>query len=445
MGDRTLSNTMTMESPAITKEQRNSWLAWVVCLSASMFFFYEFIQMNMFSAITNDITREFGLDGAKLGMLSATYFYADALFLIPAGMLLDRYATRTVILISMTLCVFATLLFAMASNVWFAAGCRFLTGIGNAFAFLACIRLASRWFPPRRMGLVVGVVVTIAMLGGAVAQTPLTVLVEDMGWRHAMMVNAFIGAILVLMIYFTVHDYPAEMQQNHEQELQEVHELGIWRSLTMTISNWQNWLAGLFTSFLNLSIFILGAVWGALYLQQAEHLTPAQSTNVTMMVFIGTIIGAPIVGYVSDKLARRRMPMLVGGFLSLITVCAIIYIPHLSYASYIALFLLLGLFTSTQVLGYPVISESNHGAVTSTAMALGSILIMGGGAVFQPLFGWMLDYHWMHIYHHHEPFYSLQNFNFALIILPITFALAIMATLCIRETYARNIASPEAE
>ena len=35
------------------------WMAWVVCFTASLFFFYEFIQGNMFASIADDLMRDF--------------------------------------------------------------------------------------------------------------------------------------------------------------------------------------------------------------------------------------------------------------------------------------------------------------------------------------------------------------------------------------------------
>src|SRR5689334_404568 len=71
-----------------------SKLAWLVCFVGSLFFFYEFIQMNMFNAINTHLMHDFNLDAAELGSLSATYFLANVAFLLPAGIILDRFSTR---------------------------------------------------------------------------------------------------------------------------------------------------------------------------------------------------------------------------------------------------------------------------------------------------------------------------------------------------------------
>lgn len=412
----------------------DSWFSWVVCLSAALFFFYEFIQMNMFNAITPELLQTFHVDAAQLGNLSAFYFYGDVIFLIPAGMILDRISTRTVILLAMIFCVSGTVIFANAHEFWVAGLGRLMTGVGNAFSFLSCIRLASRWFTPKHMALVVGVIVTIAMAGGAAAQTPLTILTQHVGWRHAMLYNAAFGAAIIVLVLAIVQDHPSELAAQLKQDQEELHQITLMQTLRLSLGNLQNWCAGMYASLLNLSIFIMGALFGALYLRQVDHLARTDASNITAMVFVGTIIGAPVWGYLSDKISLRKKPMIIGALLSIVTVFAIVYGGHLSYRALWSLFFLLGLFTSSQILAYPLISESNPSMITSTALGLSSVLIMAGGAIFQPLFGWMLDYHWSHLYRHHMPIYSPENFHFALVILPVAFVVALLAGFLLKET-----------
>ena len=72
--------------------------SWVVCFSATLFFFFEFMQINMFNALDTALIKTFHMSAIQLGHLSANYFYATVIFLFPAGMILDRISTRKVII-----------------------------------------------------------------------------------------------------------------------------------------------------------------------------------------------------------------------------------------------------------------------------------------------------------------------------------------------------------
>src|SRR5436189_5479192 len=87
---------------------------WLVCLSAALFFFYEFIQMGMFNSISQELMHDFSIKAGQLGFLSATYFYADVIFLLFAGILVDRFSIRVIILTAMVMVVLSTFLFSLS-------------------------------------------------------------------------------------------------------------------------------------------------------------------------------------------------------------------------------------------------------------------------------------------------------------------------------------------
>lgn len=410
---------------------------WFVCLSAALFFFYEFIQMGMFNSISQELMHDFSINAGQLGFLSATYFYADVIFLLFAGILVDRFSIRIIILSAMIMVVLSTFMFAFSQSFRLAAFNHFIAGIGNAFCFLSCIKLATRWFPSQRLALVIGIIITIAMAGGIVAQTPFALLVHALGWRTAVMLNAIVGIFITLAVYFFVHDYPKHHLTKKIADMATDNPISVVKSISLSLRNKQNSLAGIYTCLLNLPIILLGALWGTLYLTQAHHLEKTQASLVAMMIFLGTIIGSPFVGWFSDFIGRRKLLMIVGALLALLVLMAIMFIPVLHFYTLLILFLLLGIFTSTQIISYPLIAESNPRYLTGTSTSLASILIMGGGAVFQPLFGWLIDLHWDETLVQGVPYYSPSNYLYGMAIMPIAFILSFIAACCLRETYCQ--------
>lgn len=410
---------------------------WLVCLSAAFFFFYEFIQMGMFNSISQELMRDFSINAGQLGFLSATYFYADVIFLLFAGILVDRMSIRVIILSAMVLVVLATISFAFSRSWQLAAFSHFIAGIGNAFCFLSCIKLATRWFPSQRLALVIGIIITIAMAGGVVAQTPFALLVHAIGWRSSVLLNAALGAIITLLVYFFVYDYPKQPFFHKTSPETISPPTSVRKSISFALFNKQNCLAGIYTCLLNLPIVLLGALWGTLYLTQVHHLGKTRASLVAMMVFLGTIVGSPAVGWLSDFLGRRRLLMIWGALLALLTVLIVMFMPGLTFFSLLILFFLLGIFTSTQIISYPLIAESNPNYLTGTATSLASTLIMGGGAVFQPLFGWLIDLHWDKTLIQGLPFYSPSNYLCGMAIMPIAFTVGLIAAYCLRETYCQ--------
>jgi MFS family permease len=427
-----------MSNYLAAQKNDHSKLGWLVTLTASLFFFYEFIQLNLFNAIDVQLMQAFHLDAPALGHLSAMYFYANAMFLFPAGIMLDRFSTKKLLLAAVTLCTVGTFIFAIAESYVLAAAGRFLVGMGASFCFLSCIRLASRWFPPQKMALVTGVVVTMAMLGGLVAQTPLALLSNAIGWRNAVLIDAGIGIFVALAIIFIVQDRPPNSHEEAHAEKAQLQSLGFWRSLGLVLANKNNWLGGLYTSLMNLPVFLLGALFGIHYLVQVHGITQVQASYATTLFFVGVIFGAPAFGWFSDHIGRRVLPMIIGAIVSLAVMLVLMYVPNLSLASIIILFFLIGFVTSSQVLTYPAIAELNPIALTSTAISVDSISIMVSGMIFQPFFGWVMQLHWDGKMLDGAPVYTAHDFMNAMLIMPIAFVISIFIAWMITETYCKS-------
>lgn len=432
------SESLVLDKVDLSNSAPNLTQAWAVCLVASLFFFFEFVQMNMFNALDPYLMTTFHISAKDLGSLSAYYFYANIIFLIPAGLVLDRFSTRRVVVIAMLACVLSTYGFSFMTSLWQGKLCRFITGMGGSFCLLSCVRLASRWFKPHQMALVVGVMVTVAMTGGMVAQTPLTLLVDHVGWRWTVAFDASMGLLFLGLIFCVVRDYPPSYKRQLQSDSALQHALGVKGVVCQALSNLQNWFGGLYTSLMNLPIFILGALWGSLYLVQIRGLSRPEASVVVSMLFFGTIIGSPLMGWLSDYWRTRRQPMLWGAVLAFAVVVCLVYVPHLSFVTLLILFFALGLITSTQIISYPMISESNPLAITGAAEGLASVLIMAGGLV-QPLSAHLMEAHWAHRYIHHIAVYGAQDYRTAFVIMPIAFGLAFVMALCVRETGCESL------
>jgi sugar phosphate permease len=277
------------------------------------------------------------------------------------------------------------------------------------------------------------------MLGGLVAQTPFELLTHYLGsWRQALYINTALGVIILLATIFIVQDRPPEAQGEEKADQQHLKELGLWRCIKMAALNPQNWFGGIYTALINLPVFVLGGLWGILYLTQVHHITHEQASYATTLFFVGVIVGSLGYGWISDHFERRVMPMIVGAILSLIMMAILMYVPNLPLWALITLFFLIGLVTSSQVLTYPLIAELNPIYLTSTSVSIDSLCIMASGFIVPPLFGWLMEHHGTHEVVNGMTVYTAQNFNYAMIIMPVSFIIALGITFFMRETYCKS-------
>lgn len=416
-----------------TSRISKSLMSWLVCFSASLFLFYEFIQGNMFASIADNIMTDFHVQADKMAYLSSVYYLSNVLFLFVAGMVFDRYSTKKTMLIAMFLCVMSTFVLAHTHSFYLALSCRFITGIGSAFCFIGPVRLASRWFPPRMMAMVTGVIVTVAMTGGLLSQYPLTVLVEQVGWRDALTQVGWLGAVMFGVMFVGIIDKPPVI---HHPKADETFDL-------LTIAkkaylNPQNLRAAAYTSLMNMAIAVFGAMMGSLYLMQRLGISKEQASIVNTLLFLGAIVGGPFIGWLSDKLALRVLPMKVGAVASLLTLLVVLFAP-VSLAMMKVLFFLLGFFTAAQIISYALVAESSPSSITATSVSVISLLTQGGYIIYQNLFSTLLVHHSGAKLIAGTPVYSLADYQFAAIILPLGLLLALLVLFGLKETYGRHI------
>jgi MFS family permease len=398
----------------------------VVCLAASLFFAYELMQLHMLNAITPMLMTDLHFTATDLGILGSTYIMADVLFLLPAGMILDRFSVRKVILVALGFCILGTIGFAYSNTLFQACVSHFFSGIGNAFCFLSCMLLCFRWFDAKRHAFIMGSMLTMGMLGAVLAQTPFSLLAEYFSWRQALVFDAFIGFGIFLAVYFFVID----AKNTRDIKLQNIPLL---EGITRSIKNLHNISCGLYTGMMNLPLMLLGAMWGSLYLTQVHGMKLIEASFVTSMISMGTIVGAPLVGFISDKLKNRASVMLVGAVLSLGIFCYIVLTQFKSPELFSVLFFLLGLTTSTQVLGYPAITENNPPELSGTAMGIAGMIIMGSALVLQPVSGMLIDLNWDGTMLDGIRLYAHSDFLLAFSMFPVGFIASIFIANTIKD------------
>ncbi len=407
------------------------YFPWIIVLIGALFFLYEFIQMNMFNSLALSFEQTFSLSAFQVALVSAFYFLSDSLLLYPAGVMLDRYSSKKLILLGMALCITGTGLIAMSSNAWFLVLSRFLSGTASAFCLLSILRLAASWFPARKMGQVTGIVVTLGMLGGAVSQTPLVYLIQWTGWREALFLVALAGIFIFILMGLMIKDAPEEISHAALQ----TKPLRWFEGFLEMLRNPFNWLAGLYICTMNLPIMILAGLFGTQWMVQAHGLSHIQGSNVSMMIFIGTIIGSTVFGFWSDRLRSRKKPMLITAIISLITFSWMLYLPPEGYGVDLLSFLSLGFFTGAQIIGYPVVRETNRAENIGTALGFVSVIIMGFPAVLQPLVGYLMNWDWDGLMSNGVRLYSTHDYTLGLSVLTVGFIISIFCAWKLPETY----------
>ena len=102
-----------IQNTTCLNNKKTSITAWISILSSSLFFFYAFLNMTCFNAINKPLMGALNVSSLEISHLSAMYFYANIIFLIPAGLILDKFSIRKIILIIMPISIASTFIFSL--------------------------------------------------------------------------------------------------------------------------------------------------------------------------------------------------------------------------------------------------------------------------------------------------------------------------------------------
>lgn len=355
--------------------------SWLIALTGGLCFFYNFFQMTVFNPLAPALMETFHIDSAAFGAINSGFFLAVALMAIPAGMIADKIRTKPLLLALTCATVLNLILISTITDPALLGVLRFAQGMIHAFGLSLSMKLAIQWIPANRLALASSLIVTIGLLGGALSQPLMTYSLSTGDLHQALLNDAYLGLGILLLFIFVVRDNPEFWSKHHSPSLSE-YLGGLRKSLTKS----QNWIGGIYVLFLNLPVALLGATWGQLYMEHT-WMTPAETGSfIISLIFFGVIVGGPLVGMLSDAVCSRKGPLIAGSVLSTLVLGVILLMPSLSPFTLGVLFFVLGITTSSQVLVYAMVAESNPPSSAAVSLSIVTFVIMIGNALANVIF-----------------------------------------------------------
>lgn len=407
-----------------------AWSIWGLAASA---FFIEYFARVAPGVMIDSLMRDFKVHAFALGSLSAFFYYAYVGMQIPVGILVDRFSLRWLLSAMILVCALGCFVFALTTQLAIAAFARFIMGFGAAFSFISALKVASVWFPAQKFGLLAGLTQAIGMFGAAVGQMPMAYLVAHFSWRMTLVLIASVMTLLAVAIVLVVRDPEKSRPSIVEKNLMHAP----WSGLIEVLKNPQSWWNALFAGLLYAPTTALAELWGVKFFRQAYHLDNEIAAMAVGLIFIGWTVGGPLVGWISDKLKRRKIILLLSALGSLFS-ASLVLMLHLPLTLLFCLLFLYGLANTGVATAYAVASEINPHSLSGTSVAFANMASVLIGAGFQPLIGWLLEKNWDGTVENGAPIYSTADFHSALIVLLGSLFSALLVACCVRETYCQR-------
>lgn len=355
----------------------------VAWLLVAVYYFYQYALRSAPSVMMPQLTEAFGVNALGVSAIVGMFYYSYSPFSLVAGTAIDRFGAKRVIPIGAALVGLGSLLFGTGSVAAAYAG-RFLQGAGGVFALVGAVYLVTRNFPASCAASFIGATQMFGMAGGSAGQFCVGPLIKNgLPWKQ-FWIYAGIGglAISACLLAFL----PAEPKTTPASGGAAAAKTGVLASLKTVCFNPQSILCGAISGLLFIPTTILGMTWGVRFLQEARGREFQEAVTLAASVPMGWIIGCPLLGFISDRIGRRK-PVIFGGAAALLAVLAWVLFGDPAILRGPTVGILMGIASGAAMLPYTVIKEANPPELGGSATGVINFLNFTLSAVLGPVFG----------------------------------------------------------
>jgi MFS family permease len=403
----------------------------------ALLFFVAFFHRPAPGVVARELMQAFDATGALVGLLSATYFYAYAGLMLPAGVLIDTLGERRVVSTGGAVMGVGAVVMAAAPAEGMLFAGRFVVGLGAAVTFVGALKIAADWFPPARFGTLSALTASVGLLGSLAATAPLAWLVALAGWRGAFYAVGLATLALAALCAWVVRDRPAAAGA---PAAPPPGLRAVLRGTAAVLGNRHTWPPFL-------AFFCLYAATGNLMLWSVPFLrdvygfsTPAAAAwaAAPSLALVGA---APLTGYLSDRvLGRRRLPYTVmTGAQFALWALFVATLGRVPPGAVWGLLFLMGAVGAAFVLTWPIGREVNDPDLSGVAVAVVNLGGFLGAALTQGALGTLLDARWAGAMAGGARVYPVEAYRVAFGACAALILAAVVLTLLMEETRGTNV------
>lgn len=364
-------------SHTLPANHARAWLAW---LAAVAFVVYYFSFQTGYSIVNARVQHDVGLTIAQVGAIAATYTWMFAACQFLSGPLLDRLGARRVLLPAIVLVTVGIGIFACAQSFAMLLLSQVVVAIGACTGFVGAGYVGGTWFGWAKFSFMFGLVQFSASLFSAFNQNVLSLALNALPWRTLFALVCGLGALLWLVALIWLRD-PTPVRSETPQPFLS----GVLQSLGVVARRGHVWVAAAFGALCFGAMLALGVVWGPKLLM-VRGLAPEAANLGASLLWLGLAAGCFVAPWISDRLRRRKGPVLVGIAVQIAALGALLYLPAQGAAMDFTLCFLFGLGNAAHMLAFSTAADVVEPAHVGTSAALvnGLMFIVGGLMISRP-------------------------------------------------------------
>ena len=278
--------------------RRRAWVIWSVALAVYTVAVFHRTSLGVAGLVA---AERFDISASQLATFTVVQLIVYAGMQIPVGVLLDRFGSRLLLIIGLSLMTVGQLWFAFAHSFEMGLAARVLLGIGDAMIFTSMLRLVALWFHVNQAPVITQVRGLVGLLGAGAAATPLAVALDRWGWDRTFSIAAGAGSVLLIGLVVVVKDSPYTGEAVEKIKMRALRRTlaEVWGNPGTRLGVWIH-----FTGQFGATVFTL--LWGYPFLVEGQGLSPGVAGGLLITLTLASMVAGPIIGSLTGRLPYRR-------------------------------------------------------------------------------------------------------------------------------------------
>ena len=360
-------------------------IALLILATISVTYLIENFLRSAASALTPVLINELSITRGAMGFLITGYFLIYGVMQFPAGFLANILGPRKSIVGFTALTCVGSILFWASYRYELLFAAQFIMGVGTSVFYINAVTLISRWFPVNRRATAIGVLSASSGVGAFASYMGLPLAVTLWGdWRNLYLVMLVVLVVNWGMNFFILKDGPQSLETLPKTRLNIKGSI----SKVLHTRNFYPPLIGFTMTGFTFVIYN----WINQLLIEDKGLTYIEAGTVSSLGTVAGFIGCLLIGIISDKLKRRKLPVLLFLSTNLLLLCGLIFLPaNLSVAVYAAVWFAMGICGSIWILFFSIVSEVLPLEVAGIGLGVMNGLSTILSSLATPIYGSLVD------------------------------------------------------
>ncbi len=369
-----------MSTAAIERDQAGSpTRAFVIAWGFTVvFYFLEYAVRSCPAVMIPELESSFHTTALGISAILGAYYYTYSTMSLVAGAALDHLGAKRTVPVGTAILGIGCICFSGGAVLAGDVG-RLLQGAGSAFAFTGAVYLAAHGFSARYLATAIGITQCVGMLGGSAGQFVVGPMIE-----HGVGVQTLWVGLGVVILANALLLYMATPKEQFGPHAQEGGVGSIVKPYKIVFSNPQSYLCGIVAGLLFAPTTIGDMIWGVAAFQKDLQFSYHRAVLIASMVPLGWVFGCPLLGWLSDRVGRRK-PVIIGSALFMVAAALQIALKPLPIPPHVAMFLF-GVGSGAAMIPYSVIKEVNPDSVKGSATGGINFLVFAITAFLGPIY-----------------------------------------------------------